>query len=86
MEWFLLALTACCVAAAALAARRWMRLSKLPYQELEKELLGYENLHLLPQQRMRQMDAIKPKLAILVAGLILAAAILSWKTLEAFLA
>ncbi len=86
MEWFLLCLTACCLVAAGLAVRWWMRLSRLSYPELERELLGTENSHLLPQQRMRQVDAIKPKLAILLAGLILAAGILSWKTLEAFLA
>jgi hypothetical protein len=85
MDWALLTLTAACIVAAVLAVRWWMRLSKLPYQELEKELIGYENLHLPPQQRMAKMDLIKPKLALLVAFLILVACVLAWKTADAFL-
>lgn len=85
LDWILLTLTLACIVAAVLSVRRWMRMSKLSYQELEKELIGYESLHLPPQQRMANVDSIKPKLAMLVAFLILVACVLAWKTVEAFL-
>ena len=85
MDWALLTLTAGCIVAAVLAVRWWMRLSKLSYQELEKQLIGYESLHLPPQQRMANVDSIKPKMALLVAFLILVACVLAWKTAGAFL-
>jgi hypothetical protein len=85
MDWALLTLTVVCTVAAVLSVRWWMRVSKLSYQELEKQLIGYENLHLPPQQRMANVDSIKPKLALLVAFLILVACVLAWKTVDAFL-
>ncbi len=84
-DWALLTLTVACTVAAVLAVRWWRRLSKLSYQELEKQLIGYENLHLPPQQRMANVDSMKPKMALLVAFLILVACVLAWKTVEAFL-
>lgn len=80
----LLFLTACCLVAAGWAFRRWLRVSKLDYRELEKKLVGEESFHLPMQERMAKAEAIKSKLAILVVGMILVACVLSWKTLQAF--
>jgi hypothetical protein len=82
--WELLFLTSCCLVAAGWAFRRWRRLSKLGYQELEKELLGEESFHIPLQKRMANAEAIQSRLAILVVGIILVACVLSWKTLKAF--
>ena len=86
MHWFLLVLTICAIVAAALAVRWWLGLSKLSDQELEKRLIGYENLHLPLQQRIAKLDSAKPKVAMLVVFLIMVACGLAWKTIEAFLA
>lgn len=85
VRWALLALAACSIVVAALVVRWWMRIGRLDHAALEKELAGDESSHLPWQRRMAIADAIKSKLAILVVFVILAACVLSWKALQAFI-
>jgi hypothetical protein len=86
MEWGLLTFTLCSIVAAGLAFRWWLRVSKLDYRELEKELAGAESFHVPLQTRMANAEAIKSRLATLVVCITLVACVLSWKTLKAFVA
>jgi ABC-type transport system involved in cytochrome c biogenesis permease subunit len=80
-----LILTTVTIIGAIQSIRWWRRLDKLPYQELEKKLLGYENSHLLPQQRMAAIDSAKSRLVLLPAFLVILSFVLAWKTLQAFI-